>query len=238
MKMFAPLFFCALLLPAFAFSKKKDILMGSVVKSKIWKMDRKKGKEIFIGDVSFINDTYTLKSDYAEYWRKEKRWKLSGNVYCMRRFNDLSKLTLFASNAQFNQQFENGVLWGEKKKTKAVYHSKEGRKIFSYSDRIEADYPKNRINFFGNFSLKSEMNYAVSDNASYDKNTEVFTMTGSRPIVRSAEQKYNFALKGNVVKYYQVSGNIAVLGNAYGWLDLKGAKIHDIKIRTTGKKLP
>lgn len=219
----------------FSLSRDKDPLMGSIVKSDVWKMDRANGMEYFRGNVSFVNSLYSLRSDEARYDHGEKMWFLEGNVSCVRRFDNGEKISLSADRAKFRQEFEMGTLWGKGRRIEAVYYAKNGQNLFSLCDRIEADYPGNRVEFHGRYSLRDETNYAASDRALYDRNLEVFVLSGSRPFLRSRDEKYNFAVQGDTITYHHAEKNFEAEGDVKGWIDL--GETYDFKIGTVGKKL-
>ncbi|HAF95385.1 MAG: hypothetical protein A2X34_07145 [Elusimicrobia bacterium GWC2_51_8] len=82
-----------------------DPLMGSVVKSDKWKMDRKNNLEFFDGAVSFKNPSYTMRSDHAIYNHSAKLWDIYGSAYILRTFPDLSKVEI---NCEKGKYFETG----------------------------------------------------------------------------------------------------------------------------------
>ena len=199
--------------------------MGSVVKSKSWKMDRKNDREIFRGDVSFKNRHYNLKSDYAEYKHKTKRWQLEGNVFCQRFFEDKTNIDLTCDKGVFFEEFENAVLYAGKKQVKAFYRSIDDRTLTAYCDKVNVDNKKDIIDFKGNFILRNQINHAYSDNATYENEKGIFTLYGSKPIAMGQEKGYNFAIQGDVLIFYKEKNDIEASGQVKGWADIKtGAK--------------
>ena len=70
-----------LIIPAQVFAgDAKDLLMGAVVKSDRWTVNRKNNTENFRGNVSFKNPDYSLKADEAIYFHNNKTWKLYNRV--------------------------------------------------------------------------------------------------------------------------------------------------------------
>ncbi len=214
-----------LLCPAFSKAMDKDeFLMGSVVKSKSWKIDRKNNKEIFKGNVSFKNKYYNLKSDYAEYNHKTKYWNLKGNVHCQRVFQNKTSIELNCARGVFFEEFENASLYKGKKPIKTIYRSTGGRELLSYCDEVNIDNKKHQVIFKNNFTLEAEKNYAYSDNALYDNTKGIFILSGSKPVVIGKEKGYNFALQGDTLKFHKDKNDIEVFGRAKGWADLSNIK--------------
>lgn len=210
-----------------SFSKavnKDDFLMGSIVKSKSWKIDRKNNKEIFKGDVSFKNQYYNLKSDYAEYNHKTKYWNLKGNVYCQRVFQNKTSIELNCERGVFFEEFENASLYMGTDPIKTIYISNNGRKLFSYCDEVNINNKTNQVNFKNNFILEAEKNHAYSDNALYDNTKGIFILSGSKPVVIGKEKGYNFALQGDILKFHKDKNDIEVFGRATGWADISNIK--------------
>ncbi|MCG2725584.1 MAG: hypothetical protein L6420_04880 [Elusimicrobia bacterium] len=210
---------------AFSNAVDKDkFLMGSIVKSKSWKIDRKNNKEIFKGDVSFKNQYYDLKSDYAEYDHKTKYWDLNGNVYCQRFFQNKTSIELNCERGVFFEEFENAALYKGTNPIKTVYFSNDGRTLSSYCDEVNIDNKTNRIDFKNNFILETQKSHAYSANALYDNNKDIFTLSGSKPVVVGMEKGYNFAIQGDILKFYKDKNDIEVLGRAKGWADISNIK--------------
>ncbi|MBU2529816.1 MAG: hypothetical protein KKD35_02150, partial [Elusimicrobia bacterium] len=126
----------AILAPLTNAADKDNFLMGSIVKSKLWKIDRNNNKEIFKGDVSFKNQYYNLKSDYAEYNQKTKYWDLKGNVYCQRVFQNKTSIELNCEKGSFFEEFENATLYKGTAPIKTTYFSNNGRQLLSYCDEV------------------------------------------------------------------------------------------------------
>ena len=212
-------------LPSFSNAADKDeFLMGSIVKSKSWKIDRKNNKEIFKGDVSFKNQYYNLKSDYAEYNHKTKFWDLKGNVYCQRVFPNKTSIELICERGVFFEEFENASLYKGKKPIKTIYFSNNGRTLLSYCDEVNINNKTNEVNFKNNFILEAEKNHAYSDNALYDNTNGIFILSGSKPVVIGKEKGYNFALQGDTLKFHKDKNDIEVFGRAKGWADISNIK--------------
>ena len=203
---------------------KDEFLMGSIVKSKSWKIDRKNNKEIFKGNVSFKNQYYNLKSDYAEYNHKTKYWDLKGNVYCQRVFQNETSIELTCERGVFFEEFENGTLYKGKKPIKTIYFSNDGRTLLSYCDEVNIDNTTNNINFKRNFILETQKSHAYSANALYDHENGIFILSGSKPVVIGKEKGYNFALQGDTLKFYKDKNDIEVHGRAKGWADISNIK--------------
>src|ERR1035437_8354342 len=87
-----------------------DFLMGSVVKSDKWNMDRAEDLEIFTGHVFFHSPRYTIKSDYAVYNRLHDVWDLAGSVYALRISTDNSRVETTCDRAKYFKTLEEAYL--------------------------------------------------------------------------------------------------------------------------------
>ena len=203
---------------------KDNFLMGSIVKSKSWKIDRKNNKEIFKGDVSFKNQYYNLKSDYAEYNHKTKYWNLNGNVYCQRFLENETSIELTCEKGVFFEEFENATLYKGTNPIKTIYFSEDERTLLSYCDEVNIDNKTNKIDFKNNFILETQKSHAFSSNALYDNTKGMFILSGAKPVVIGMEKGYNFAIQGEILKFYKDKNDIEILGCAKGWADISNIK--------------
>ena len=64
-------------------------LLGGMVQSDRWIIRKDKMEEEFIGNVSYKNDIYNIKADYALSRRKEQTFTLKGNVFASQKKDDL-----------------------------------------------------------------------------------------------------------------------------------------------------
>ena len=99
------------LAPLLSAETTSDLLMGSVVKSDKWTMDRANDLEIFDGAVSLRNAAYNLKADHAVYDRRMRTWAIRGSVYCLRKFLDGSNIELYCDNGTYRENFEQAELF-------------------------------------------------------------------------------------------------------------------------------
>ncbi|MBI4655437.1 MAG: hypothetical protein HY746_01695 [Elusimicrobia bacterium] len=103
--------------------------MGSVVRSRNWKIDRINRLEIFDGDVSFKNPYYNLKADFAVYDKAKKEWNFQKNIYCLRFFDDGSTMEIKqADSGNYFEESKKAVLLPQEQRLLLLsYASKDGR---------------------------------------------------------------------------------------------------------------
>jgi len=195
-----------------------DFLMGSVVKSEKWIIDRANDREIFEGAVSFRNAVYNLKADHAVYDRKALAWAISGSVYCLRKFLDRSNIELFCDNGAYRENFEQAELFRGKEPIRMRYLSPEGRILKGRCDRINADNAKAAMDFLGNFYLETENMEIFSANAFYSDTEKSFLIYGSTPVAVGIREGRDFAMTGEQIKYFRDTGDVKLHNNVAGWV--------------------
>ncbi|MDT8286108.1 MAG: hypothetical protein RQ748_03270, partial [Elusimicrobiales bacterium] len=123
-----------LCLPAGADARNDDILMGSVVKSDSWSMDRNTDTEHFKGDVSFSNPGYSLRADEAVYYRGIGEWSVKGSVAIRRLLEDGSTLDLFCERGRYAEDGERAELFSGAEPVRSVYTAPDGRRLKAFID--------------------------------------------------------------------------------------------------------
>lgn len=205
---------CLLAAPAAA----EDLLMGSVVKSEKWKMDRNNDREIFDGDVSFRNPRYTLKADHAVYARAARTWNVSGSVYTLRTFPDRSQVEMNCDRAVYNEtaeeaQLERGVL-----PVRMKYGSPDGKTLRGVSDHARALNKAGRIYFDGAFALSTENLDIRSEKGLYDNAERSFLIYESTPAAIGVREGYDFAINAESIKLFRDSRDIMFHNRVNGWV--------------------
>ena len=214
---FAALYFCRFT-PAVLRAATDDFMMGSVVRSDKWTMDRTNDREIFDGAVSFRNTAYNLKADHAVYDRKVRIWNIRGSVYCLRKFPDGSNIELYCDNGTYRENFEQAELFRGKELIKMKYLSPDGRVLKGRCDRINADNAKSAMDFLGNFYLETENMEIFSANGLYSDAEKSFLISGSTPVAVGAREGRNFAMTSEKMKYFKETGDIKLYNNVAGWV--------------------
>ncbi|MBI4802173.1 MAG: hypothetical protein HY796_06580 [Elusimicrobia bacterium] len=210
-----------------------DFLMGSVVKSDKWKMDRVKNRETFDGNVSFRNAAYNLKTDYAVYDRKPRLWTLKGSVYCLRKFKDGSSIELRCERGDYSEAMEKASLYRGAESIKIKYLDPLGKALRGSCDRINAQESAASIDFIGNFRLATENMRIFSDYGFYDNKEQSFLLHGStaavpqppgkarlspKPLALGDREGYDFALTGEKIKFLKDTGEVKLYNDVAGWV--------------------
>lgn len=227
---FAALCFCCFN-PLILRAAGEDLLMGSVVKSHNYKMDRVNNLEIFDGDVSFRNAAYDLKADHAVHDRKVSIWILRGSVYCMRKFLDGSNLEINCDNGKYSESFEKAELYRGKEPIRMKHLSADGKKLRGLCDRINADNAKAAMDFLGNFYLRTENMEIFSDNGFYSDTERSFLIYNSAPdlsrpknspksapVAIGVREGRDFAMTGEKMKFFRETGDVKLYNNVAGWI--------------------
>jgi len=220
-----------------------DLLMGSVVKSDKWKMDRVNDRETFDGNVSFRNAAYSLKADYAVYDRKLQLWTLKGSVYCLRKFNDGSSMELKCEHGSYYEAMEKAQLYRGAESIKIKYLDQDGKTMRGSCDRINARNSTASMDFIGNFHLATENMETFSDYGFYDNNERSFLIHGStaaagqtpvspaspakgrvnpKPLALGSREGHDFALTGERIKFFRDTGEVKLYNDVAGWVKAGG----------------
>lgn len=216
-----------------------DMLMGSVVKSDKWRMDRINDRETFDGNVSFRNAVYNLKADFAVYDRKLRRWDLKGSVYCLRKFADGSSIELRCGHGTYYEAMEKARLYRGAESIRMVYRDAAGKKMRGNCDAIYARESTASMELRGDFRLATDNMDLFSDYGFYDNRERSFLIYGSsvparggagtKPLALGAREGRRFALSGARIKYFKDTGDVKLYNDVAGWVDAgtKELKIED-----------
>ncbi|MCX5791113.1 MAG: hypothetical protein NTY45_02690 [Elusimicrobia bacterium] len=209
-----------------AAQKDPDFLMGSVVKSDVWKMDRTNDLEIFTGDVSFKNPRYTLKADNAVYNRKITAWDLKGSVYTLRTFLDLSRVEMYCDRARYLEAGEEAYLERGALPVRMKYRGADGRTLNGHSDRARAENKNGLMYFNGDFALATDNLELHSEQSLYDNRQNTFMLYDSTaperppalPAAVGKREGYNFAIAAESIKFFRDSRDIKFYNKVAGWV--------------------
>ncbi len=196
----------------------EDFLMGSVVKSDKWKMDRANDREIFEGNVSFRNPRYTLKADYALYTRPARTWNMKGSVYMLRRFEDKSQVEMNCSKAVYLETPEEAMLERGEKPVRIKYTGPDGRVLRGRADKTFAQNKTGLISFDGSFALSTENLDMYSAKGLYNNADGTFLMYGSTPLAAGNRQEYDFAINSERIMFFKDSRDIKFYNRVKGWV--------------------
>jgi len=206
-------------------------MMGSVVKSEKWKMDRLRSLEIFEGKVSFLNAVYNLKADYAVYDRKARVWDLHGSVYCLRKFLDGAELELYCDSGKYMEDMQKAEVFRGTAPVLMKYMSGDGKPLNGRCDRIVADNARSSMDFLGNFYMQTPQTDIFSDNGFYSDTDHSFLIYNSAPdpaAARSAPKPgplavgrrdgRDFAMTGEKMKFFKDTGDVKLYNRVAGWI--------------------
>jgi lipopolysaccharide assembly outer membrane protein LptD (OstA) len=222
MKLLLALLFC--LAPAAAPAAEDAMLMGAVVKSDAWKMDRARDLETFTGNVSFKNPRYTLRSDSAVYDRKTADWDLHGSVYVLRTFLNGSQVEMNCDHADYNTIAERALLSRGALPVRLRYVGQDRTTLDGRSDFADASNKTGRMNFSGNFSLSTENLDMYSREALYASADQTFTLLTSTaepadlPAAVGKREGYDFAIASENIRFFRDSRDIKFYNRVTGWV--------------------
>lgn len=196
----------------------EDFMMGSVVKSDRWTMDRTADREIFDGNVSFRNPKYTLQADRALYDRKARAWDIKGTVAIQRRLEDNTRVEADCDSARYLEDAETAFMERGRLPVRMKYTDANGQALHGRSDRARAENRQGLMHFDGAFTLSTENLDIYSMKGLYDKNTETFLITESTPMAVGKREGYGFAINSESIKFFKDSRDIKFYNNVTGWV--------------------
>lgn len=215
----------ALALPALPLAAAEDFLMGSVVKSDKWKMDRANDREVFEGNVSFRNPRYTLKADHALYLHPAQTWNMKGSVYMLRRFDARSQVEVNCDRAVYLETLEEATLDRGALPVRLKYTGADGRVLKGKADRTLAENKKGLMTFDGSFVLSTENLAMYSQRGRYDNSEATFLMYDSTPVAVGNGNGYDFAISAERIKFFKDSRDIKFYNRVAGWVKDTGGQL-------------
>ncbi len=201
----------------------KDLLMGAVVKSDRWKVNRKNNTENFSGNVSFKNPDYDLKADKAVYFHNEKRWTLKDSVYAKRKLKNNSSIEIWCDKGIYLEKKEYAELSKEEKPVKMKFTSSDGV-IDGKADNLSADNRKGQMLFTGSFFLTTENIKLFSAQGTYLRDTDNFFLhdtepsTEGMPLAVGKREGNNFALRAETMDFYKETRDLKCKKRVTGWV--------------------
>lgn len=115
-------------------------VLGGLVQSDSWVIYKDKQQEEFKGHVSYDNDYYSFRSDYALSERALSRFSARGNVFLRQKAEDGTIYEAHASRAVYNYKTQKGHLYGSAKKpVKLVYSSPKENTVTATAENADFD---------------------------------------------------------------------------------------------------
>lgn len=194
--------------------KREDFLMGSIVKSDIWEIDRKKNIEIFKGNVFFENSSYLFKSNTAIYNHNTKEWSVYGSIYSKRKIEEKKYIELECDKAKFNEEKDNAEIYSDNK-ISIRYIEIPTTLYTSSSKKAFIDVKNKEIRFYENFELKISSISAYSNKAVYKDMKSLFEIS-QNPYIKTFNEIYNLYIRAEDIFIDKDKKTITAEKNVYG----------------------
>lgn len=201
----------------FAGEKLDHFLMGSIVKSDEWEIDRKKNLEYFKKNVYFKNYYYTMRSDYAVYDRNEQTWDVKGGVYCKKKFDDGSWIEMFCDRGVYFEKDEKANLFSDNRVKMVYFDFIKKESYVSYSKKALADNNYKKIFFKGDFEVKISSLTAYSEEAVYDDMGKTFILS-SKPSAFGFNEKYKVYIQSQKISLNKTELKVSAEKEVFGVL--------------------
>ena len=110
--------------------------LGGLISSDRWLIHNAKQQEEFIGNVSYQNDVYTFRSDYALSDRVNNRISAKGNVYLKQAKPGEPVYEAYADRGNYSYQQKTGDLLAEKgNEIRLIYQEKNQKPVTAYAQK-------------------------------------------------------------------------------------------------------
>jgi hypothetical protein len=204
------------------FSKENadNFLMGGVVKSDVWEIDRKLNLEYFNGNVYFKNYYHELKANSAVYNHNIHKWNALGRVYIKRNLDSESYAETFCDMAEYMEDTQIAKMDSKHKKLKLIYYTNNEEAYTAYSVKAVVEALDRRVTFYDKFELYASSISVFSDKAVYDGYEKTFDMT-LNPYAMGYDEKYDLYLKGDELLLLKNDETLYAYNNVYGLIKNK-----------------
>lgn len=208
-------------------------ILGGSVQSDRWLINRDKQEEEFIGNVSYKNDIYSLKADYALSKRKENTYLLKGNITASQILEDIFT-QIKAEQFFYNHKTLKGYALGKKNKQVEGLYKTPNNTFTVFGDRIDLDKKENQITVSSYAELDDLNNTIYGDTITFNTQSAIFKVFGKRPVLWGFGVDGDYALQADEMTADTQKGIFKAQGNVQGWLTL-ASDFEKIKQATSKK---
>ncbi len=130
-------------------------VLGGLVSSDSWVIYKDKQQEEFKGHVSYDNDVYSFRADYALSERAKNRFSARGNVYVKQAEPGAPVYEAYADSARYNYQTEKGSLAAAKGKSlRLIYTDGQEPPVTAYAQQAAFDVQNGVFELSGNVRVE------------------------------------------------------------------------------------
>lgn len=192
-------------------------LLGGMVQSDRWIIRKDKMEEEFIGNVSYKNDIYTAKADYALSRRREQTFNLKGNVFASQKKNGTTA-QITAENFFYNNKTGEGYATPKKNaQVNAVYTTQTNR-LKAFGNKLDFKDKFSVFEMSGNCELDEINNTLYADKMIFDTNSGVFNAHGNRPVLWGFNPDGDYAVQADDITVQTKEGFLKAQGRVQGWV--------------------
>ncbi len=208
-------------------------ILGGSVQSDRWLINTDKQEEEFIGNVSYKNDVYSLKADYALSQRKQNTYTLKGNITASQTLDD-TFIQIKAERFFYNNRTLKGYALGKTGKQVEGLYKTSNNTFTVFGDRIDFDKKENQIDISSYAELNDLNNTIYGDNISFNTQSGVLEVFGKRPVLWGFGVDGDYALQADKLSADTQKGIFKAQGNVAGWITL-ASDFEKIKEATSKK---
>lgn len=204
-------------------SKKKDLpgVLGAIVRSDKWIIKRNPPREEFIGNVSYKNPYYEIKTDWALFERTSGVFSAKGNVWGKKIWLDGSQTQVFCHSATYNRKTQVASAYPRNREFVEATHFEPLYGTWqSKSKKATFDEKSKRVDLTGQVEISGKHGNAIADKISYHYESDGFEFSGD-PVIWGVYEGYDFAVTGTDAKSQNFLDIIEVKGKVKGWVKSK-----------------
>jgi lipopolysaccharide export system protein LptA len=203
-------------------AEQKSPLMGAVIASDHWTVERKGGKkiEIFTGNVRYRRKNRSLYSDWVMQDHQSQILTARGNVRAQDTFDSGEILFAQGHKAEHNIRTEKGFLIGASetdfvhlKRTVPGSNPENGT-----ARRMEWDGPSGVLWLIGDVHLQGSQGEAWAQKAHYTRSERKIVLEQARPVLKAQEPTWSGAVQADRITGLDNPKRVLAEGKARGWV--------------------
>ena len=192
-------------------------LLGGMVQSDRWIIRKDKMEEEFIGNVSYKNDIYNIKADYALSRRKEQTFTLKGNVFASQK-KDGATAQITADNFFYDNKTGKGYALPKKNAQVSAVYTTPANRLKAFGNKLDFKDKFSVFEMNGNCELDEINNTLYADKMLFNTDSGLFTANGNRPVLWGFNPDGDYAIQADTITAQTKEGFFKAQGRVQGWV--------------------
>lgn len=192
-------------------------LLGGLIQSDRWLINKDKYQEEFIGRVRYSNDNISLNAQRALSDRLNKIYTLKGNVFASYKLPQNATAEIRADKIVYNQKKDSGLITSSaQKQAQAVYKTTDNT-FKAYADKINFGQKFSSFTLSGWAQFEDDNNTLYAKEISYDAQSGIVQAQGARPLILGFGDEGDYALQADFITANIYKGGFEARGRVHGW---------------------